>query len=167
MTVREATVERRGEAIQAYKERGLDERLGFLKMTHASVEDLRRPIEEFEPQVLVLDQIRNLAGAEETVKRLDENGQHVRELLGEYQLIGLSIAQASAYSGTWPTMEDLDSSKTGLPACADLMIGMGANEDMLARGHRALSIVKNKLSAEANAKEGLQVEMDLARVSVK
>jgi KaiC/GvpD/RAD55 family RecA-like ATPase len=169
MTVREATVERREAAIQAYKERGLDERLGFVKMTHATVQDLRRPIEEFAPSVIILDQIRNLAGAEETVKRLDENGQRFRELLGEYQLVGLSIAQASASAEykTWLGMDDLDSSKTGLPASADLMISLGANEEMLARNHRALAIQKNKLSAEANAKEGLEIEMDLTRVSVK
>lgn len=167
MTVRESTAERREEAIQLYKERGLDDRLAFLKMNHASVADLRRPIEEWEPDVLVLDQIRNLAGQAETVQRLDENGQLVRELLGEYSLIGLSIAQASAGTGPWPRLEDMDSSKTGLPGSADLALGLGATDDMLSRGQRNLSICKNKLSSEANSKEGIMVEMDVARVSVK
>lgn len=167
MTVRESTGERRDEAIRAYKDRGLEERLAFVKMTHATVGDLRRPIEEWEPDVLILDQIRNLAGNAETVQRLDENGQLVRELLGEYSMIGLSIAQAGAGTGPWPSMEDLDSSKTGLPACADLMLGLGADNSMLARGQRNLSICKNKLSSDPNSKEGLMVELDTARVSVR
>jgi len=169
MTMREAIAERNAEAVGLYKERGLEERLGFLKMTHASVPDLRRPVEEFEPDVLVLDQIRNLAGNGEVVQRLDENGQLFRELLGEYNLIGLSVAQASAGAAgkIWLEMDDLDSSKTGLPASADLMIGMGGDDSMLARGQRALSIVKNKLSSDGSSKEGIQVEIDHARVSIK
>lgn len=168
MTVRESTGERRVEAIRLYRDAGLDDRLAFLKLTHAGVEALRQPIEEFEPDVLILDQIRNMTGSSEgQVQRLDENGQLFRELLLEYDLIGLSVAQASAGSGKWLSMEDLDSSKTGLPGSADLMLGMGADDDMIARGQRALSICKNKLSSEGNAKEGLMVEMDVGRVSVK
>lgn len=169
MTVGECVRERYQEAIRAYTERGLEERIAFLKLTHAAVSDLRKPIEEFEPTVLILDQLRNLAGTGEVVQRLDENGQLVRELLNEYGLIGLSVTQAgaSAEGSAWLGLEDIDNSKTGLPGAADLAIGMGATEDMKARSQRALSIVKNKLSSESNSKEGLQVEIDHARVSIK
>jgi len=45
-------------------------------------------------------------------------------------------------------MSDVDSSKTGLPASADLMIGLGMDHTMQANGMLGISLCKNKLSGD-------------------
>lgn len=155
---------------QRFADMGGEDRIKFVRLDHGSLEDLPPLIDETEPDILVLDQLRNICGAEgEMVARLDENGQRVRELLNEYNLIGLSITQAGASAGErpWLGMEDLDNSKTGLPGAADLLIGMGADETLKQRNQRALSICKNKLSSEPNAKEGLIVTVNLSKSAMQ
>lgn len=157
-------------AIALYIERGGEEFLHFVQMFDGGPGDLRPIIEEARPTVIVLDQIRNLAGeADGMVQKLEENGQAFRRLLLEYSLIGLSITQAggSAENKAWLSMTDMDNSKTGLPGTADLMIGMGADPTMLSRDQRALSFVKNKLSSDPSSKEGLLVDIDKSRSSLK
>lgn len=157
-------------AIALYADRGGEERLQFVQVFNGGPDDLRPLIEEVEPTVIVLDQIRNLAGeADGMVAKLEENGQAFRLLLIEYKLIGLSVTQAwgPAEGKAWLDMTDIDNSKTGLPGTADLIIGMGADSTMLARGQRALSFPKNKLSSAPNSKEGLLVEIDPSRSALK
>ena len=43
-------------------------------------------------------------------------------------------------------MSDVDSSKTGIPASADLMIGIGGDAVMKSNGTLGISLPKNKLS---------------------
>jgi replicative DNA helicase len=153
-------------AIALYKDRGGEERLQFVQMYHGGPDDLIPVIEEFEPAAIVLNQIRNLAGAADgMVQRLEENGQRFRELLIKYRLVGLSVTQAggSAHNKAWLDEMDLDSSKTGLTGTTDLQLGLGADAAMLSKGQRALSIIKNKLSSAPNSKEGLLLEIDPSR----
>lgn len=162
---------RREEAVRAYIDSGGEERLRFIQMFDGGADDLRQPIEEFGPTVLVLDQIRNLAAGADvsSVERYERNGQAVRRLLLEYKLVGCSITQAGATAAgkAWLTMEDMDGTKTGLPSTADLIIGIGASGELEARNQRALSFPKNKLSSAQNAHEGLIVDVDKARCAVK
>lgn len=162
--------QRKDEAIRLYTERGGEERLRFLQMFDGSMDDLREPIEEFEPTVLIVDQIRNVIGdGDGLTQRLEENGQSGRRLLLEYKMIGVSVAQAgaSAEGKAWLGMNDLADSKTGLQGTADLLIGVGANAEMQARSQRGLSLSKNKLSSAPNAHEGILVDVDYARCSVR
>lgn len=159
----------RTRAIRLYNDRGAEERLRFAQMAGGNAESLREQIDDFEPDILVVDQIRNLeGGGDGLVQNLEANGQVVRKLLIEYGMIGVSVAQAGGYAEgkLWLDMTDLDSSKTGLPGTADLMIGVGANQDTLARNQRGLSLPKNKLSSEPNAKEGFLVEIDSTRSKI-
>jgi KaiC/GvpD/RAD55 family RecA-like ATPase len=152
---------------------------GELNMRHlhrGSIDDLRRAIDEFEPTVLILDQIRNLqtSGDDKMTQKLEAVAIEVRNLLSTYHLVGVSVTQANDRTERhgqepplWLGMSDIDSSRTGLPAQADLLIGIGANSEMLSRSQRAISLPKNKMSDEDNSHEGFIVEYDLKRSSVK
>lgn len=169
MTLEQAEADQEA-AFAAYERRGLEERLLFSQLSKGSVEALRARVEEWKPTVLVIDQIRNLESGEDGLPaRLEYNGQMVRRLLLDYGLIGISVTQAggSAEGKVWLDMGDMDSSKTGLPGTADLIIGVGGNADMKARGQRALSFPKNKLSSADNSHEGIIVEIDHSRSSFK
>lgn len=165
----EAEADQQG-TIELYRRRGAEDRLFFVQMSGGGPEALRSQIEEFRPTVLVVDQIRNLEGSGDgLVQKLEENGIAVRKLLLEYGLIGISVTQAgaSAEGSPWLGMDDIDSSKTGLPATADLIIGVGADSQMLSRNQRGLSFCKNKLSSASNSKEGLIVDIDTSRSKVQ
>lgn len=165
MTLAEAEADK-ANAFKVYRERGVEDRLIFKQLKHGGAQALREQIELVEPTVLIIDQIRNLESAEDgIVQRLETNGQVVRELLLGYGLIGISVTQAgdSATGKTWLGMHDIDNSKTGLPATADLIIGIGGNDDMVNRNQRALSFPKNKLSSDEHSHEGLIVEIDKSR----
>lgn len=153
-------------AIRLYRQSGAEDRLRFAQLSDGSPNIIRQQIEEFEPSVLILDQIRNLASSEDgMVSKLEANGIAVRKLLLEYGLIGLSVTQAagSAEGKVWLDMTDVDSSKTGLPGTADLLVGIGASQEMNDRNQRAISLPKNKLDSAPNSHEGFIVEVDKSR----
>lgn len=150
-------------ALRLWRDRGGEERMRFAQLVEGSVKDLPEQIEEFEPTILVIDQIRNLAGeGDGMTQRLESNGIAVRNMLLQYGLIGVSVTQAggSAEGKLWLEMIDLDGSKTGLPGTLDLMLGIGFNDDLKARGQRAVSFPKNKLSSEPGSTEGIIVDVN-------
>lgn len=101
--------------------------------------------------VVIFDQLRNMRlKSESRTTELEAAGIEARSIAKEYSVLVVSITQAgdSATDKVFLAMSDVDSSKTGLPASADLMIGIGGNEAMKASGVLGLSLTKNKLSGE-------------------
>jgi len=155
--------------------RGGEDRLSMVQVRHAAVRDLEPEIERFKPDVIFLDQIRNMESADENMTQgLNRIAIQFRSLLLDYGLIGVSVTQANdrtQHSGQeppiWLGLGDVDSSRTGLPAQADLMLGIGTNTDLTQREQRAVSIPKNKLSSADNSHEGFIVEIDRRRAYIK
>jgi hypothetical protein len=103
-------------------------------------------------------------------QRMEGNAIRFRSLINEYSLVGISVAQAgnrderhNADGPLWLGAGDVDSSRVGLPAQVDLMLGIGRNSDLDARSQRAVSICKNKLYSGPEAREGFIVSVDFAR----
>lgn len=165
MAEMEANQER---ALRLWRDRGGEDRLRFAQLINGSVADIPEQIEDFEPTILIIDQLRGLQGeGDGMTQRLESNGIAVRNLLLQYGLVGISVTQANdrrqGYTQKppiWLDMGDVDSSRTGLPGTADLLLGIGFDDDMKARNQRAISFAKNKLSSAPDAKEGLIVEIN-------
>lgn len=149
-----------------------------LLMTHLhrpSMRHLEEVVREFKPTAVILDQIRSMqTKGEGMTQRLEEAGIEYRALIARFELVGVSVTQAndrtSKYGDEVPAelgISDIDSSRTGLPGTADLILGVGADSAMLARGQRMLTPMKNKFSSERNAKQPLIVDFDTARSRVK
>lgn len=152
-----------------FRERGGEDYLLMTQLAHGTVEAIAKRVEEWQPQVIIVDQIRNLNSASKTdgmTTKLEALGIEMRALLLTYGLIGVSVTQANPTQHVFLEMEDIDSSKTGLPAQADLIIGVNANEHMLAQNQRAISLPKNKLSSADDAHEGFIVNIDKHRSRV-
>jgi archaellum biogenesis ATPase FlaH len=147
------------------------DRLTMVSMTPGSISELEDLTEKHKPSVLVVDQIRNLVGPEDGMtQRMEQNAIRFRSLLNRKQLIGISVAQAGNRSQghnqdgpLYLDAGDVDSSRVGLPGTADLQIGIGSNQEMMARGLRMLNFCKNKLSSEPGSREPLIVRFDTAR----
>ena len=143
----------RSEAIAIARSKGVDN-LFVGNMDPGDVAQIERKAQEVDADVIVVDQLRNLHAT--TVRanagitqRLDAVAQEFRSLLIRGQYIGVSLMQANAGEHgkrqVWMHYDDVDSSRTGVPASADLLVAIGGDDDMLAQNRRAFSLCKNKL----------------------
>lgn len=120
-------------------------------LTPGTIGEIRELVEQHKPDVLVIDQLRNLhAGKLDRVNQLDYLAQEARNIAKEFNLVCVNVTQAgdSADKKLYLDMGDVDFSNTGIPGAMDLMIGIGADENSLATGRRGLSFPKNKVSGD-------------------
>jgi hypothetical protein len=105
--------------------------------------------EEYQPDILVIDQLRNIRMKEDNyVQKLEKAASAARNLGKRYDCLVLSVTQAGDSASGKPVLDmgDVDSSNTGIPAQADVMVGIGCSEDDKDNGRRVLSLPKNKRS---------------------
>lgn len=110
---------------------------------------VERLVESLQPSILVLDQLRNMDIKNDSrTGQLEAAASRARAIGKKYNLLVVSVTQAgnSASDKIYLDMSDVDSSKTGIPAAVDLMIGVGGNAAMEAAGTLGISLPKNKLS---------------------
>lgn len=122
--------------------------------------EIRGYVEEYEPDVLLVDQIRNLDMHESSrVLQLERAAQMMRNIGKRYNVLPVSFTQAgdSATGKKFLSRGDIDYSNVGIPGTADVLIGIGADDEMEFRGDRMLSLVKNKRGGN---KEPLRVKFD-------
>ena len=127
---------------------------GYDKLVVASLApgnffEIRKLAEEHKPRVIVLDQLRNIeVNSESRVQALEKAATEARNLAKKYGLLVVSVTQAGESAEGKPVLgrDDIDFSKTGIPAQVDLMIGIGADATMEQHGLRTISLPKNKLS---------------------
>ena len=108
-------------------------------------------IKAHEPDVLVLDQLRNLnMGNDNFVQKLEEAATQARNWAKQYSCVVVSVTQAgdSASGKAVLDLGDVDYSNTGIPAQADVMVGIGACDKNKQRGEIVLSLPKNKVSGK-------------------
>lgn len=111
--------------------------------------EITKLMEEHKPQVLVLDQLRNLNMHQDNyVLALENAAKQARQWAKKYSCVVVSVTQAgdSASGKAVLDLGDVDYSNTGIPAQADLMVGIGANTQHAQNGEIVLSLPKNKIS---------------------
>lgn len=116
--------------------------------TPEQIDDL---VEQYQPDVLIVDQLRNLkVKADNRVLQLEEAATAMRTLGKKRNILVISVTQAGDSADGKPILEmgDVDFSNTGIPAQADLMIGIGVDAALEAENRRMFSLPKNKISGE-------------------
>lgn len=119
-----------------------------VSMAPGSPDEIRRMIDKYDPSCIIVDQLRNLkVRAENRTNQLEQAATEVRNIGKEANVLALSVTQAGDSASNKLVLEqgDVDSSNTGIPAQADVMIGIGMDAQMEAEGVRVLSLPKNKL----------------------
>jgi len=130
------------------KQKGWDN-LIWAALSPGTLGEIRSIIEEHRPDVLVVDQIRNLhTGDKSFVRVLEVAAQGMRNFAKKYNLLAVSVTQAgdSANGKAILNRGDIDSSNVGIPGTADLMMGLGGTPEQEANGERIISFAKNKIS---------------------
>jgi archaellum biogenesis ATPase FlaH len=110
-------------------------------------------VRKYKPKVVILDQLRNIdVKSENRTQALEKAATEARNLAKRYGLVVISIAQAgdSASGKAALNRGDVDSSNVGIPGQCDVMIGVGATEEMERNNSRMFSFPKNKLSGNHN-----------------
>ena len=127
------------------------ERFVMAKLTPGTPREISKLCEEFKPDVLVLDQLRNIWMKEDNyTQKLEKVATAARQIGKQHNCVVISVTQAgdSASGRAVLEMGDIDSSNTGIPAQADVMVGIGATSEDEAIGRRVLSLPKNKRSGK-------------------
>lgn len=128
------------------RERGYDN-LVLASLTPGTPREIEALIREHEPDVVIVDQLRNLnVGESNFVQMLEKAAIAVRTLGKKYNCLMVSVTQAgdSASGKAILEMGDVDSSNTGIPATADVMIAVGGTDEDFMRDRRVISLPKNK-----------------------
>ncbi len=111
-------------------------------------------VDKFQPDCIVVDQLRNLKlKSEGRVTQLEMAATAVRNIAKEQNVLAVSVTQAgdSATGKIVLDTGDVDFSNIGIPAQADVMVGVGFNEQYEAEGLRSFSLPKNKISGMHDA----------------
>lgn len=121
----------------------------FIPLTPGSPWEIEKYVKKYRPDVIIVDQIRNiLVKAGTKVEQLEEAAKAIRQIGKKHSCLVVSVTQAgdSASNKLVLEMNDVDFSNTGIPSQADVMIGMGFNQEYDKQGMRMFSLPKNKLS---------------------
>ncbi len=125
------------------------ELLTFREMTPGTVAEVDRLARKVRPDLVVVDQLRNLAGGktENMTQRLDATAQGLRNVAKRNACAVISLTQAGDSARNKAVLDDgdVDNSNTGISAGCDVLIGMGATPAMVDAGERRLTRIKNKL----------------------
>lgn len=126
----------------------------LLHKAQCTYADIRRAAARINPDLIIVDQLKNIHVSEDNrALQLDRLARQVRELGIEFDAVTMSVTQAgeSAEGRLILGMSDVEWSNTGIPGAADLMIGIGVNDEFLADNKRMLSICKNKIKNQHGA----------------
>jgi archaellum biogenesis ATPase FlaH len=139
----------------------------FAALTPGTLKEIDSIMEEHRPQVMIVDQLRNVSVKDNNrVTQLETVALGVRMLGKKYGTLIVSVVQAgdSADNKLYLGMGDVDFSNTGIPAQADLMIGIGMDSNYERSGMRMLSFPKNKISG---VKDPIRVSFNPAITKVE
>lgn len=123
------------------------DRITFAELAPGTPGEIEALCDEHTPDVVIIDQLRNLnVGEDNFVRALEKAASAVRNLGKRQNCLVVSATQAgdSASGKSVLDMGDVDNSNTGIPAQADVLLGVGMSQDDEARGLRVFSLCKNK-----------------------
>jgi archaellum biogenesis ATPase FlaH len=138
----------------------------FAPLAPGTFAKIRKLVDKFHPHVVVLDQLRNIdVDSENRTQALEKAATEARNLAKSMGVVVISVSQAadSASGKRVLNRGDVDSSNIGIPGQMDVMIGIGADEEMEKMGMRMLSFPKNKVSGRHNPIE-IVIDPQLSKV---
>jgi archaellum biogenesis ATPase FlaH len=159
-----------GSKREAYREALANgyQNLFFISAHPGTPSELRKYVEKIKPDLLVIDQIRNMHFKPESMTvNLEQGVIFTRNLAKEFNLVSCVITQAgnSASNKINLSMEDVEWSNTGVAAQQDLMLAVGQNEMMKENRLITISFPKNKLTAPIKPMM-FTIDYELNRLSV-
>ncbi len=126
----------------------------FVDICPGTVAEIEVLVRKYRPAVLITDQLRNLlhGKVENTTQRLDAVAQGIRAIGKRYGLVPISLTQAGDSARDKAILDDgdIDSSNTGIPGAACVLLGVGATQEMRREGTLMFTLCKNKIGGTHN-----------------
>ena len=142
----------------------------YASLTPGTLVEIESLVRTHKPDVFIVNQIRNISmKAESFTRQLDLAAQKCRSLGKKYSALSILVTQAHApangadgYAKDKPVlyMEDVDSSRTGLAASADVMIGYGTSHQLREDRMACLNVCKSKYGPEEHFYCKVNIEID-------
>lgn len=135
-------------AMEKARNRGYDNAI-FAGLNGGTIGDVRALCTKYHPDVLIVDQIRNLTtDAENRTTQLETIARSMRNLAREFDCVAVSVTQAgdSARDKLILDLGDVDGSNTGIPGACDIMLMAGFNQSYDDQNIRMFKLAKNKAS---------------------
>ena len=142
--------------------------LVYAGLTPGTLDEVEELIKTYEPECVVIDQIRNMTHKNDNkVERLELIAQGLRDMSNRYEVAMVSVTQAgdSAHNKLILDMGDVDYSNTGIPGAVDAMIGIGMDEASERQGFRFLTPSKNKIGGGNHNPVKVKLEPAYSRVT--
>jgi hypothetical protein len=127
---------------------GYFDRMFFRESPDGTIAEIEAWVEKEQLDLVIINQMVNLrTQADNRVLELSNIARGQRALAKRQGCAVIGVAQAgeSAIGRSTLRLADLEWSNTGVQATLDLMIGVGANEELEMAGQRIYSLCKNKL----------------------
>jgi len=137
-------------------------KIKIIAMSPGSLGQIDALVNKYKPKWIVVDQLRNLNVQNESrVNQLEAAAQGIRNIGKKYNVITIDVTQAGDSGDGKAVLEmgDIDFSNTGIPAAADVLIGVGVTPALELEGRRWLNLPKNKISGKH---ENFPVKLDTA-----
>lgn len=137
------------EADRLARAAGLDNVI-VINIKPGTPDQIRYFIDKYKPDAVIVDQLRNLnVKADSRVNQLDFAATQMRNIGKEKNVLMISVTQAGDSARDKLVLDDgdIDFSNTGIPAQADLLIGIGCDAEYESLGLRMLNLIKNKIGA--------------------
>ena len=163
--------------VKLAEERGLTH-LFICHMHPGSPTEIEEIVKDIKPDVVVVDQIRNLElsgrANDKLTDRLGNLATAMRTMAGRHGFVCVAVTQAGDKTERhgqepppWLSMSDIADNRTSLAAQYDVILGIGCTEELRRGGTRAISLCKNKLSDRDDAHEGFIVQVDVTKSKVR
>jgi len=125
--------------------------LVFYEMSPGSIFDIKRMLDRYEPDILIVDQMANME-TKANYSKVEKNeylALRIRSLAKKYNLVSLIVHQASdsAYGKLNVEKNDMYYSNVGVQGQMDVMIGIGMDDMYEQQDRRMLCLTKNKISS--------------------
>lgn len=139
-------IENPEEAQRVAEERGINN-LFMASMSPGTLRQIEDKTRKLKADVIIVDQLRNVKIRNDNfTQALETAARGIRQIGKRNNAVTVSVTQAgdSAAGRAVLEMGDIDSSNTGIPAQADVLVGLGAADADLEQGRRVISLPKNK-----------------------
>jgi archaellum biogenesis ATPase FlaH len=121
-----------------------------------SLKQVETLVASVKPAIVFIDQLSGLDHPDPNeFSKVGKLARGFRSIVQRHKCIGVSIGQAGDKTDkhgqevpAYLSMSDVFGSRTPIQAQCDLMIGVGTNAEMLTKGMRAVTLVKNKLGGD-------------------
>jgi len=126
--------------------------LVFYEMAPGSVFDIKRMVDKYEPDILIVDQMANME-TRAMFTKVEKNeylALKIRSIAKQYGLVSIIVHQASdsAYGKLGIEKNDMYYSNVGVQGQMDIMIGIGMDDTYEQQNKRMLCLTKNKISSD-------------------